>query len=70
VALWVFAVAGLVFSLLRNWQPVLAVLLTLTALVLLVVNMGELRGPSRRSREFSSGAGEADPRPPDLDLGE
>jgi hypothetical protein len=70
VALWVFAVAGLVFSLLRNWQPALAVLLTLTALVLLVVNMGELRGPSRRSRDFSSGAGEADPGPPDLDLRE
>jgi hypothetical protein len=67
VALWIFAVAGLVFSLLRNWQPALAVLLALTALVLLVVNMGELRGPSRR-RDFSSGGGEADLHPSDLDL--
>jgi hypothetical protein len=64
VALWIFAVAGLVFSLLRNWQPALAVLLALTALVLLVVNVGELRGP----RDFSSGGGEADPHPSDLDL--
>ena len=40
---WVFVVAGLFFALLRNWQLVLAVLLSLTALVLLVVNLREFR---------------------------
>jgi len=42
-AVWVFVLAGLLVGLLRNWQLVLAVLLTLAALVLLVVNLREFR---------------------------
>jgi hypothetical protein len=68
VLVWVFVVAGLFFALLRNWQPVLAVLLSLTALVLLVVNLREFRGRPFRGNDLSSGADEASAPPgrPDL----
>jgi hypothetical protein len=43
LALWVAAVAGLIFALLSSWHLVLAGLLAALALVLLVVNVRELR---------------------------
>ena len=68
VLVWVFVVAGLFFALLRNWQPVLAVLLSLTALVLLVVNLREFRGRPFRGNDLSSGADEASAPPGGPDL--
>jgi len=59
VLVWVFVVAGLFFALLRNWQLVLAVLLSLTALVLLVVNLREFRRRPAHVRDSPSGADEA-----------
>jgi hypothetical protein len=59
VLVWVFVLAGLFFALLRNWQLVLAVLLSLTALVLLVVNLREFRRRPAHVRDLSSGADEA-----------
>ena len=43
LALWIFAVAGLILALLSSWHLVLAGLLAVLALVLLVVNVRELR---------------------------
>lgn len=43
VLLWVVAVAGLIWALLSSWHLVLAGLLAVVALVLLVVNVRELR---------------------------
>ncbi len=43
LALWVAAVAGLILALLSSWHLVLAGLLAALALVLLVVNVRELR---------------------------
>jgi hypothetical protein len=43
LALWILAVAGLILALLSSWHLVLAGLLAVLALVLLVVNVRELR---------------------------
>ena len=43
LALWILAVAGLILALLSSWHVVLAGLLAVVALVLLVVNVRELR---------------------------
>ena len=43
LALWILAVAGLILALLSSWHLVLAGLLAVVALVLLVVNVRELR---------------------------
>ena len=43
MVLWVVAVAGLIWALLSSWHLVLAGLLAALALILLVVNVRELR---------------------------